>query len=100
MFYSFFKVPIHLDSVSMEQKLSCILEERKTKAQVGERRRKGTGVLCMAQRCLLPHKEKPAGLVPAPGAGCTNSARKTHKSSGLVRYSWCFKAVNSGFLVG
>lgn len=68
----------------MEQKLFCILEERKTKAQVGQHRRKVTGVLCMAQRCLLSHKGKPAGLLPALGVGCTNNARKTHKSFGWL----------------
>lgn len=84
MFYSFFEVPIHLDSVSMEQKLLLILEERKTKAQVGERRRKGQVCSAWPSRCLLPDKGKlPAGLVPALEGGCTNSARETHKSSGV-----------------
>ena len=78
MFYSFFKVPIHLDSVSMEQKLSCILEERKTKAQVGERRRKGTGVLCTAQRCLPPPKGSLQGWsLPRERAVPTVLARPT-----------------------
>lgn len=87
----------------MEQKLSCILEERKSKAPLSRAQKesdKSSGVLCHGATMPPKHKRAYQGWSLPTGLGGTNSAPKTPKSFGLVRHSWGFKAVNSGFLVG